>query len=118
RAPRPGRPPPRERGRAHAPPEPLLYAPLIPIATPVVKWATEVNRIEDLPRILHRAAKVAMTAPTGPVFISLPGDILNSAAAIDLGEATRVDTAVRPSDAAVELLAQRLLAAKKPLILA
>jgi len=61
---------------------------------------------------------VATTAPTGPVFISLPGDILNSAAAIDLGEATQVDTAVRPSDAALELLAHRLLVAKKPLVLA
>ncbi|MFI5002687.1 MAG: thiamine pyrophosphate-binding protein, partial [Reyranellales bacterium] len=67
---------------------------------------------------LRRAAKVATTAPTGPVFISLPGDILNSAAPIDLGETTRVDTAVRPSDAALEHLAKRLLAAKKPVILA
>ena len=31
-------------------------APLVPIAQPVVKWATEVNRIEDLPRIVRRAA--------------------------------------------------------------
>jgi len=107
-----------QQEQGHGLTEPLLYAPLLPIATPVVKWATEVNRIEDLPRILHRAAKVATTAPTGPVFISLPGDILNSAAAIDLGEATQVDTAVRPSDAALELLAHRLLVAKKPLILA
>ena len=71
----------------------------------MVKWAIEVSRIEDLPRILRRAAKVATTAPTGPVFISLPGDILNNEAPIDLGEITRVDTAVRPSDAALEQLA-------------
>ncbi len=107
-----------QQEQGHGLTEPLLYAPLVPIAQPVVKWATEVNRIEDLPRILRRAAKVAMTAPTGPVFISLPGDILNNEAAIDLGAVTRVDTAVRPSDAALEQLARRLLAAKKPLILA
>jgi benzoylformate decarboxylase len=107
-----------QQEQGHGLTEPLLYAPLVPIAQPVVKWATEVNRIEDLPRILRRAAKVAMTAPTGPVFISLPGDILNNEAAIDLGEVTRVDTAVRPSDAALEQLAKRLLAAKKPVILA
>ena len=75
-----------QQEQGHGLTEPLLYAPLIPIATPVVKWATEVNRIEDLPRILRRAAKVATTAPTGPVFISLPGDILNNEAALDLGE--------------------------------
>lgn len=107
-----------QQEQGHGLTEPLLYAPLVPIAQPVVKWAVEVNRIEDLPRILHRAAKVATTAPTGPVFISLPGDILNNEAAVDMGEVTRVDTAVRPSDAALEQLARRLLAARKPLILA
>ncbi|KAF0105601.1 MAG: benzoylformate decarboxylase [Rhodospirillaceae bacterium] len=107
-----------QQEQGHGLTEPLLYAPLVPIAQPVVKWATEVNRIEDLPRILRRAAKVAMTAPTGPVFISLPGDILNNEAAIDMGEVTRVDTAVRPSDAALEQLAGRLLSAKRPVILA
>ena len=107
-----------QQEQGHGLTEPLLYAPLVPIATPVVKWATEVNRIEDLPRILRRAAKVATTAPTGPVFISLPGDILNSEAAVDLGEVTRVDTTVRPSDAALERLAKRLLSAKKPVIIA
>src|SRR4029453_16872302 len=71
--------------------EPLLYAPLVPIAQPVVKWATEVSRIEDLPRILRRAAKVATTAPTGPVFLSLPGDILNNEAAIDMAAPPRVE---------------------------
>ena len=107
-----------QQEQGHGLTEPLLYAPLVPIAQPVVKWAVEVNRIEDLPRILRRAAKVATTAPTGPVFISLPGDILNNEAAIDMGEMTRVDTAVRPGDAALEDLARRLLAAKKPVILA
>jgi benzoylformate decarboxylase len=107
-----------QQEQGHGLTEPLLYAPLVPIAAPVVKWATEVNRIEDLPRILRRAAKVATTAPTGPVFISLPGDILNNEAPIDLGSATRVDTAVRPSDTTLAQLARRLLAAKKPVILA
>jgi benzoylformate decarboxylase len=107
-----------QQEQGHGLTEPLLYAPLVPIAQPVVKWATEVNRIEDLPRILRRAAKVATTAPTGPVFISLPGDILNNSAPIDLGEPTRVDTAVRPSDAALEHLAKRILAARNPVIIA
>lgn len=107
-----------QQEQGHGLTEPLLYAPLVPMAQPVVKWATEVTRIEDLPRILRRAAKIATTAPTGPVFISLPGDILNSEAPLDLGEATRVDTAVRPSDAALEQLAKRLLSARKPVILA
>ncbi len=107
-----------QQEQGHGLTEPLLYAPLVPIAAPVVKWATEVTRLADLPRILHRAAKVALTPPTGPVFISLPGDILNDFAALDLGEPTRVDAASRPSDAALRRLALRLLAAERPVVLA
>ncbi|MEM7252706.1 MAG: thiamine pyrophosphate-dependent enzyme [Pseudomonadota bacterium] len=98
--------------------EPLLYDPLVPIAQPLVKWATEVSRLEDLPRIVRRAAKVALTPPTGPVFISLPGDILNNRAPLDLGEPTRVATATRPSDALLGELADKLLSAKNPVIVA
>jgi benzoylformate decarboxylase len=107
-----------QQEQGHGLMEPLLYAPLVPIATPVVKWATEVTRLADLPRIMHRAAKVALTPPTGPVFISLPGDILNDFGAIELGEPTRVETATRPPDATLRDLADRLLAAKAPVILA
>ena len=97
--------------------EPLLYDPLVPIAEPLVKWATEVTRLEDLPRIVHRAAKIATTPPTGPVFISLPGDILNDEAGIELGQSTRVETRTRPSDEVLEALADRLLQAENPMIL-
>lgn len=98
--------------------EPLLYDPLVPIAQPCVKWATEVTRIEDLPVIVRRAAKVALTPPTGPVFISLPGDILDANAPLDLGKPTRIDALNRPSDAALEALADVLLAAQSPVIVA
>ena len=98
--------------------EPLLYDPLVPIAQPLVKWAIEVTRAEDLPRIMHRAAKIAMTPPTGPVFISLPGDVLDQTVTMDMGRSVRVDANNRPSDATLADLAGRLLAAKHPVILA
>src|SRR5271170_5818375 len=63
--------------------EPMLYDSLVRIAEPLVKWAVEVTRLQDLPRIVRRAAKIATTPPTGPVFISLPGDILNAARSLD-----------------------------------
>jgi len=107
-----------QQEQGHGLTEPLLYGPLVPMASPLVKWAVEVTRLADLPRIVHRAAKVAMTPPTGPVFLSLPGDILNDRAALELGEGTRVDTRVRPGDDAIERLAARLLAAERPVILA
>jgi benzoylformate decarboxylase len=106
-----------QQEQGHGLTEPLLYDPLVPIAAPLVKWAVEVTRLEDLPRIVRRAAKVAMTPPTGPVFISLPGDILNAEAGIELGSSTRIDTRSRPSDAVLDGLAKRLLQAERPVII-
>jgi benzoylformate decarboxylase len=107
-----------QQEQGHGLTEPLLYAPLVPVAAPFVKWAVEATRVEDLPRIVRRAAKVALTPPTGPVFISLPGDVLEQEADIDLGAPTRIDARTRPSDEALAELAHRLLAANNPVILA
>jgi benzoylformate decarboxylase len=107
-----------QQEQGHGLTEPLLYHALVPMAEPLVKWAVEVTRLEDLPRIVRRAAKVAMTPPTGPVFISLPGDILNAEAGIDLGASTRIETRTRPADAVLAKLAQRILRAERPVIVA
>jgi len=106
-----------QQEQGHGLMEPLLYEPLVRIAEPLVKWAVEVNRLEDLPRIVRRAAKVAMTPPTGPVFISLPGDILNAEADLDLLASSRIDTRTRPSDVVLRALAARMLAAERPVMI-
>jgi benzoylformate decarboxylase len=106
-----------QQEQGHGLMEPLLYGPLVDMARPLVKWATEITRIEDVPRILRRAAKVAMAAPTGPVFLSLPGDILNTSAMIDLGHRTRVDALTLPSDDSLQRLSKRILAAEAPVLL-
>jgi benzoylformate decarboxylase len=107
-----------QQEQGHGLMEPVLYGPLVQMAEPLVKWAVEMTRLEDLPRIVRRAAKIATTPPTGPVFISLPGDILNSEAGIDLGRSTRVDTRVKPSDEALQALVARILKAQRPVIIA
>ena len=98
--------------------EPMLYEPLVPVAQPLVKWAIEVTRAADLPRIMHRAAKIALTPPMGPVFLSLPGDVLDETLEIDMGRPARVDATARPSDETLAKLAEMLLAARRPAILA
>lgn len=98
--------------------EPLLYEPLVRIAQPLVKWAVEVERAVDLPRIVHRAAKIALTPPTGPVFISLPGSILDEVAEMDLGHPTAVNARTRPTEEWLMALASRLRQAERPVILA
>src|SRR6201987_5760280 len=105
-----------QQEQGHGLMEPVLYGPLVQMAEPLVKWAVEVTRLEDLPRIVRRAAKIATTPPTGPVFISLPGDILNSEAGIELGRGTRIGTRVRASDETLQVLTQRILKARSPVI--
>jgi len=98
--------------------EPMLYEPLVPVAQPLVKWAVEVTRAADLPRIIHRAAKIALTPPTGPVFLSLPGDVLDETLELDRGRPVRVDAAARPSDGMLFKITDLLLKARRPAILA
>ena len=84
-------------------------------------WSSGPSRLHasrDLPRIIRRAAKIARTPPMGPVFISLPGSVLDEEAEIEFGFPTLVDTGMRPSDRALQDIAGKLLAAKKPVIVA
>jgi benzoylformate decarboxylase len=98
--------------------EPILWADLPTIARPLVKWSSEVHRLADLPRLVHRAAKTALAPPTGPVFLSLPGDILRADADIDLLGPTRVAPRLRGDAAAIEAAAALLARAERPVIMA
>jgi benzoylformate decarboxylase len=98
--------------------EPILWADLPPIARPFVKWAAEVRRLEDLPRLVHRAAKTALAPPTGPVFLSLPADVLQAEGVVELQAPTRVAPGLRGDRKALEAAAEILARAERPLILA
>lgn len=98
--------------------EPNLYADLPPIARPFVKWSAEVTRLEDMPLMLHRAAKIALSPPTGPVFLSLPNDVMSRRAKIDLGRPNRVPPRVRADRDAILAAAAMLANAKNPMIIA
>jgi benzoylformate decarboxylase len=98
--------------------EPLLWADLPTIARPFVKWSEEVRRIEDLPRAIHRAVKTALAPPTGPVFLSLPGDILTDSADLDLGAPSRVAPGIRGDSSAIGQAAAIIAKARSPVIIA
>ena len=98
--------------------EPILSADLPTLARPFVKWAAEVHRVADLPRLVHRAVKTALAPPTGPVFLSLPGDILKNEGDLDLMTPTRIAPRLRGDAAAIAAAAALLAEAKHPVIIA
>jgi benzoylformate decarboxylase len=98
--------------------EPLLWADLPSIARPFVKWAAEVRQLSDLPRAIHRAVKTALAPPTGPVFLSLPGDVLTDSAELDLGAPSRVAHGIRGDARSITDAAAIIARAENPLILA
>ena len=98
--------------------EPNLYAELPPMARPFVKYAAEVASVHDLPRLLHRAVKTALAPPTGPVFLSLPVDVMNAEGAVDLAAPTRVAAGFAPDPTAIAAAVKLLAASLRPVIIA
>ncbi len=100
--------------------EPLLWDDLATLARPLCKWSFEVASIAELPRAIRRAAKVALTAPTGPVFLSIPGDVLTAVAPDDLDmlAPTRIGARILGDADAVAAAATMIRAAQSPVIFA
>jgi benzoylformate decarboxylase len=98
--------------------EPNLYAELPPLAAHFTKYAVEARSVADLPRLLHRAVKTALASPTGPVFVSLPVDVMNAEAEVSLGIPSRVATGMVADPAEVARAAHWLRAAHRPVIIA
>ena len=68
-----------QQDRRHLVSEPFLSGNLVEIAAPVAKWSHEVRAVRDLGTIMRRAFHDAASVPSGPVFVSLPMDLLDEA---------------------------------------
>jgi benzoylformate decarboxylase len=73
--------------------DPLLFGDLVRIAEPTVKWAKEVHRAEQLPVLVRRAFHDARAAPSGPVFLSLPMDVMEEMSAVGVSAPSTIDCA-------------------------
>jgi benzoylformate decarboxylase len=87
--------------------DPLLAADLVGMADPVAKWCFEPNSLDDLPLILRRAFHSCMSPPRGPVFLSLPMNILDEIGSPTVLPPSRIELA--SVGTGVEELASELL---------
>jgi len=96
--------------------EPVLWSELIPLMRMYAKWTWEPRNIKDLVTATRRAIKVAMTPPTGMVFLSLPMDVLYGEGETELWTTPSTPTRLRADRTALEDAATLLLQAKHPII--
>ncbi|MDO8616068.1 MAG: thiamine pyrophosphate-binding protein [Dehalococcoidia bacterium] len=97
--------------------EPILAGDLVRLAEPLTKWAAEAQDAQEIPVLLRRAFKTALEPPRGPTFVSVPANLMDEEAAMDIFPSPRVDTRVRPDPAAVERVARLLLEAQAPVVI-
>jgi benzoylformate decarboxylase len=98
--------------------EPILWGQMVEVARPWTKWAVEVERVEDLPSATRRAIQMALTPPTGPVFMSLPMDVQSELAEkLDVSPVRLPDRRVRPPVEALQRAAEVLMNARNAAIL-
>ena len=97
---------------------PLLSHDLVAMAAPVTKWSVQVERADELAPILRRAFKVATDSPKGPVFVSLPIDVMEQETAIEAIGPDRLWRSAHPDPKGLEEAARLLLKAKNPAIIA
>jgi benzoylformate decarboxylase len=98
--------------------EPLLQADMIELARQHTKWAWEVKAASEIPFALSRAFTLATTAPTGPVFLSLPVNLMEESAEMEFPSVTRIGQRLRGDRAQIEAAAKLLAEAQQPVIIA
>jgi acetolactate synthase I/II/III large subunit len=83
-----------------------------------VKWDYELRRPDQIADVVARALEIATASPAGPVYLSLPREVLGEAVGAPIEAASRARPGPPlPAPADVERLADWIAAARKPLII-
>lgn len=97
---------------------PVLGHDLVAMAAPVTKWSVQVERADEMGPILRRAFKVAHDGPPGPVFVGLPIDVMEQETAVGPAAPASLWRAPHPEPKGIAHIAEMLLGAGKPVIVA
>ena len=95
-------------------------APQVEAARPWVKYAAKIDKVERIPYFVEQAVRISMYGRPGPVYLDLPGDIID--AKLDdesIEQPQAVADAPRPTadPAAVQAALDALQSAERPLVI-
>jgi benzoylformate decarboxylase len=107
-----------QQDRRHLHHDPLLAGDLVGLAAPVAKWSREVSNIGELGTIMRRAFHDATSAPSGPVFVSIPMDVLEEQGDAPVPAPSRIARASAPASELLDELATRLQSSARVAIVA
>jgi benzoylformate decarboxylase len=77
----------------------------------------EAQDAAEVPILLRRAFKTAMEPPRGPVFLSVPTNVMDEEADVDITPSMAPDTRVLPAQETVDRIATLLLESRSPVII-
>lgn len=80
-----------QQDRRHLVADPLLGGDLVGLARGTVKWAHEVRHLGELGVVVRRAFHDAASPPTGPVFVSIPMDVLDETGDAPVPRPSRIE---------------------------
>lgn len=96
--------------------EPILSGELVEMVDQYTKWSDEVLDVDALPTMLRRAVRVALTPPTGPVFLGLPLDVMLDETEAPVERLGRIPNAGRGDPTAIKSAANMLIDADEPVL--
>jgi benzoylformate decarboxylase len=73
-----------QQDRRHLVAEPMLSADLVGMIRAVTKWQHEVRGLAELGTVMRRSFIEAASPPPGPVFVSIPMDVLDETGEVDV----------------------------------
>jgi benzoylformate decarboxylase len=97
--------------------DPALAGDLVKLASQFAKWSTEIIHAEDIPVVFQRAFRIATHSPAGPVFISLPQDVLKNEIDLSFQKRTPSYDRLHPQTEAIDLAARLLLKSRNPILI-
>jgi benzoylformate decarboxylase len=98
--------------------EPILAADLVQMTEQFTKWSHEIRTAAEAPAALRRAIELALTPPTGPVFLALPMDLMTETVEAEVATPAAVSTRAEPEGDAIARAAALLATATSPAIVA